>query len=61
MRKAFRIIYLEQTPVSAAVLRMEAELGHVPAVREVIEFIRTSERGICGPAHFERNGIEAAA
>jgi UDP-N-acetylglucosamine acyltransferase len=50
VRKAFRTIYLTRPalPLSAALLRIEAELGTVPAVRELIDFIRTSKRGICG-------------
>jgi UDP-N-acetylglucosamine acyltransferase len=50
VRKAFRIMYLTQPaiPLSAALVRIEAELGTVPAVRELIDFIRTSKRGICG-------------
>lgn len=50
VRKAFRIIYLTRPalPLSAALLRIEAELGQFAAVRELVEFIRTSKRGICG-------------
>jgi UDP-N-acetylglucosamine acyltransferase len=59
IRKAFRIIYLTRPalPLSAALLRIEAELGTVPAVRELVEFIRTSKRGICG-AHRLTGGAE---
>jgi UDP-N-acetylglucosamine acyltransferase len=50
VRKAFRTIYLSRPalPLPAALSRIEAESGTVPAVRELIEFIRTSKRGICG-------------
>ncbi len=50
VRKAFRIIYLTRPalPLSAALLRIEAELGNFEAVRELVEFIRSSKRGICG-------------
>jgi UDP-N-acetylglucosamine acyltransferase len=61
VRRAFRFIYLERMTVSAAVLRMEAELGHVAAVREVIEFVRSSKRGICGPAYFDATADDLAA
>ena len=62
VRKAFRFIYFDKLPVSAAVLKMEAQLGDVPAVREVIEFIRASKRGIAGPGAFraDRGEMEAA-
>lgn len=61
VRRAFRFIYIERVTISAAVLRMEAEMGGLPAVRELIDFIRSSKRGICGPASFEPNAQDAAA
>ena len=62
IRKAYRIIYLTRPalPLPAALLRIEAELGAFPAVRELIEFIRTSKRGICG-AHRLATGSDEAA
>jgi UDP-N-acetylglucosamine acyltransferase len=50
VRKAFRIIYMTRPalPLPAALLRIEAEVGTAPAVQELIEFIRTSKRGISG-------------
>jgi len=61
VRRAFRFIYIERVTISAALMRMEAELGSIPAVRELIEFIRSSKRGICGPASFDGNAQDAAA
>lgn len=61
VRRAFRFIYIERLLISAALMRMEAELGSVPAVREVIDFIRASKRGICGPASFDVHAQDAAA
>lgn len=61
VRRAFRFIYLERLTIPAAVLRMEAELGSVPAVRELIDFIRASKRGICGPACYDATAQDAAA
>jgi UDP-N-acetylglucosamine acyltransferase len=51
IRKAYRILYLTRPalPLPLALLRIEAELGAFAAVRELVEFIRTSKRGICGP------------
>lgn len=50
VRKAYRIIYMTRPalPLPAALLRIEAELGQYPAIQELVEFIRTSKRGICG-------------
>lgn len=50
VRKAYRIIYMTRPalPLSAALLRIEAELGQFPAIQELVQFIRTSKRGICG-------------
>ncbi|QEG28228.1 Acyl-[acyl-carrier-protein]--UDP-N-acetylglucosamine O-acyltransferase [Gemmata obscuriglobus] len=50
IRKAYRIIYMTRPalPLSAALARIEAEVGEFPAVQELVEFIRTSKRGICG-------------
>ena len=61
VRRAFRFIYIERVTISAALMRMEAELGSIPAVRELIDFIRSSKRGICGPASFDSDSHEAAA
>src|SRR5579883_3454101 len=57
VRKAFRLIYMTRPAMllSEAVNRIEAELGHLPAVRELVGFIRTSKRGVCGAHHFAGN------
>lgn len=60
VRMAFRIIYRERLTVAAAVLRIEAELGQVSAIRELLEFIRSSKRGICGATRFVAAAEEAA-
>jgi UDP-N-acetylglucosamine acyltransferase len=47
LKRAFMILYRSRLAVSSAVRRMEAELGDDPYVRELIDFIRRSEkRGI---------------
>ena len=61
VRKAFRIIYRERLTIPAAVIRIEAELSHLPAVRELIDFIKASKRGICGAARLGEPVEEAAA
>ncbi|MBA4064182.1 MAG: acyl-ACP--UDP-N-acetylglucosamine O-acyltransferase [Isosphaera sp.] len=61
VRRAFGFIYSDRLPIPAALLRMEAELGHFPAVRELVEFVRTSKRGICGAHRFHGHGGDAEA
>jgi UDP-N-acetylglucosamine acyltransferase len=62
IRKAFRIIYLTRPaqPLSVALLRIEAELGSFPAVAELVEFIRSSKRGICGAHRLVAGSDEVA-
>ena len=47
VRQAFRTIHLRGMMISTAVNRVDAEDGHLPAVRELVDFIRASKRGIC--------------
>jgi UDP-N-acetylglucosamine acyltransferase len=61
VRRAFRVIYRERLTVAAALLRIEAEAGRVAAVRELIDFIRASKRGICGAHRFDQHAEDAAA
>lgn len=61
VRKAFRLIYRERLTVAAALLRIEAELGQHSAIRELVEFIRSSKRGICGAHRFDPHAEDAAA
>lgn len=60
VRRAFAMIYKERMTIPAALERMEAELGHFPAVMEVVRFVRSSRRGICGSHRFRDGGSEAA-
>ena len=46
VRRAFRLINKSGLTISAALERIEAEDGALPAVRELVEFVRTSKRGI---------------
>jgi len=63
IRKAFRIIYLTRPalPLPSALLRIEAELGEHAAVQELVEFIRTSKRGICGAHRLAVGGHDEGA
>ena len=47
VRRLYKAINRSGLTIRAAVERSEATDGHLPAVREVIEFIRSSKRGIC--------------
>ena len=58
VRRAFRIIHMHGLTITAAVARVEAELGEFPAVRELIDFIRSARRGICSGRH---RGLTASA
>lgn len=60
VRRAFSMIYKERLTIPVALLKIEAELGQFTAIRELVEFIRSSKRGICG-AHRYRTGDEEAA
>ena len=46
VRRAFKLLNRSGLTISAAVARCEAEDGHLPAVRELVGFIRGSKRGI---------------
>jgi UDP-N-acetylglucosamine acyltransferase len=61
VRRAFAIMYKERHTITAALLRIEAELGQFPTIRELIEFIRSSKRGICGAHRFHAQDEGAAA
>lgn len=48
LKKAYNYIYDHSLNVSQALIKVEAELGDNKLVQNVIEFIRTSKRGIIG-------------
>lgn len=59
VRRVFRTIYVERQLIPVAMMRAEAEYGGLPAVRELIDFVRSSKRGVGGPSAFQVDG-EAA-
>lgn len=61
VRRAFALIYKDRLPIPAALMRMEAELGQFAAIRELLAFIRSSKRGICGAHRFHGHGDGEAA
>lgn len=56
VRRAFAMIYKDRLPIPAALMRMEAEFGQFAAIRELVAFIRSSKRGICGAHRFHSHG-----
>lgn len=46
LKRAYQIIYREDLNASQAVKKLEAELGDVAEVREIIDFLKKSGRGI---------------
>ncbi len=48
VRRAFHILYRKGFTVRSALDKMLAELGEYATVREMVQFIRASKRGICG-------------
>ena len=46
LKKAYRILFREGLAISNALARIEEELPPLPEVRHLIEFARTSERGL---------------
>jgi UDP-N-acetylglucosamine acyltransferase len=46
LRQAHRILFRDGLTISNALIRIEAELPPLPEVQHLIQFVRTSERGI---------------
>ena len=46
LKEAFKIVYRTDLTTAAALARIEAELAPAPEIRNFVEFIRKSERGI---------------
>jgi len=46
MRQAFRILFREGLTIGNALTRIEAENSSLPEIQHLIEFVRSSERGI---------------
>jgi len=47
LKKAYRIVFRSSLLLSVAVEKVRSEVEDLPEVRHFIEFIRTSERGVC--------------
>jgi UDP-N-acetylglucosamine acyltransferase len=46
VREAYRQLFHEGQPMTTGMARLEHQLGHIDAVAELIQFIRTSKRGV---------------
>lgn len=46
LRQAYKILFREGLTISNAVVRIENELPRLPEIQYLVEFVRTSERGI---------------
>ncbi len=46
LRQAYKVIFREELTLANAILKMEKDLPALPEVKELIEFVRTSERGL---------------
>ena len=47
VRRAFKAINRSGLTIRAALEKIEADDGHLAAVRELVDFVRSSKRGIC--------------
>lgn len=58
LRQAFRILYREGRPISAALDRIAADFGEIAEVNEFVEFIRASRIGINPSRSSERENYD---
>ena len=48
LKKAYRILFKSKLSLKNAIHQLEKELKPTPALKELLEFLKASERGICG-------------
>jgi UDP-N-acetylglucosamine acyltransferase len=46
LRQAYKILFREGLTISNALARIEQEVGLLPEIQYLVQFVRTSERGI---------------
>jgi UDP-N-acetylglucosamine acyltransferase len=61
IRRLYHILYLQQLSIPNALTQIEAELGGVDVVREFVQFVRDSKRGINGCPDVNPPKLEIAA
>ncbi len=47
LREAYRIVFRSSLLLSAAIRKVEQEVADIPEIRQFLDFIRKSDRGIC--------------
>jgi len=47
LRHAFKILFKEKLTISNALIKIEQDVEQLPEVKRFVEFVRTSERGVC--------------
>jgi UDP-N-acetylglucosamine acyltransferase len=47
LKRCYSLLFRSKLLLAEAMVRAERELGHVEEVRYFLEFVRTSERGVC--------------
>lgn len=57
IKDAFRLLFLGDAPRKTAIGRVDEALGHVAAVRELLEFLQSSTRGVCRAAVGPTDGV----
>ncbi len=60
LKTAYKILYRSGLSLKEAVSRMDRELGHNPTVRILVDFLKSSERGISRPAKKAAAKVEAS-
>lgn len=55
VRKAFKMIYMQNRGIREATDLMESELGHYASIQKIVTFIRNCKRGIPGANRFNGN------
>ncbi len=61
IRRLYHILYLQNLATPNALAQIEAELGHVDVVKEFVQFVRESKRGINGVEDVTLKKLEIAA
>ena len=46
LRQAYKILFREELPLAEALVKVDQELPSLPEVQHLVQFIRSSERGI---------------
>ncbi|VTS01130.1 acyl-ACP--UDP-N-acetylglucosamine O-acyltransferase [Tuwongella immobilis] len=61
IKHAYRVLYRSKTPWNLVIPQLEAEYGLVDVIAELLQFIRTTRRGVCHSFHEARDDRENAA